>query len=86
MAEFAKNVSGLANEKDSVRAFREGARLCASAARELAKMTQDPAWKDVAITVEAMQDGVYKMSRMKSLTRIEQLQAVNIKSKFMGVD
>ena len=71
----------LMSEKDSVTAFCEGAGKAASAARELARMNSDVEWAHLAETFECMRENVVTLSRMKSMSRTEQLQALNIKSK-----
>jgi len=79
MTELAKNVSSYMGEKESVKAFIEGSKKFSMAARELARMSRDVEWEHVAVTTELMAENVYKLSRMKAMTRTEQLQAVNLK-------
>lgn len=73
--------TGIMTERESIDAFADGTRKCASAAKELAKICEDPEWATVATTFECMRENGITLSRMKSMSRIETLQALNLKSK-----
>lgn len=72
------------SERETMEAFIEGAKKSASAARELAKETQDPHWLNVAGTLESMSDGGQKLANMKSMNRLETLMAASIKANPKG--
>lgn len=76
-----KNIIGEMTERESLDAFIEGSRKCASCAREMAKECEDKGWEDIAAMLEAMGENGVKLSRMKSMTRLETLMAANMKSK-----
>lgn len=67
-------------ERETMEAFREGLRKCASSARELAIETLNPEWANVAETCESMIHGGKKLSDMKAMNRLETAMALNIKS------
>ena len=73
------------SERESLEAFVEGAKKCASAARELASETKNPEWADIAGLLDSMRDGGEKLSRMKSMSRLETLMAANIKMNPSGI-
>lgn len=68
------------NERESIEAFVEGCRRCASAARELVKETLNPEWEIVAQTFDAMGHGGKELANMRSMSRLETLMAANIKT------
>ncbi len=67
-------------ERDSINAFCDGARKAISAARELAKDTDNPDWIIVATTLEAMAQGGKQLFDMKAMSRLETLMAANMKA------
>jgi hypothetical protein len=68
------------SEQDSVNAFIDGAKMAASAARELAKETGAPEWHDNAAFLEQMGVNGKKLSQMKAMTRLENAMAAQLKS------
>lgn len=67
------------SEADSMRVFVDGLKKSMSCARELARACEDPLWLDTANMLEAMLTNGIQLSKMRSMTRIEQLQAANLK-------
>lgn len=67
-------------ERDTIRAFCEGAKKSAAAARELAKELNSAEWMNVALTMDAMEIGGAKLYDMKQMSRFETLMAANMKS------
>ena len=68
------------NERETMEAFCEGLRKCASAGRELAKECKNEEWAIIAVTLESMIDGGRKLADMKAMNRLETLMAANIKA------
>ena len=68
------------SERETLEAFSEGAKKAASAARELAKETQNSAWLDTANVLESICQGGLQLSNMRSMSRLETLMAANIKA------
>ena len=68
------------SEKDSIKAFVDGAKQAASAAREMAKETTTKEWEDTATFMDAMRVNAQKLSNMKAMTRIENALAAQIKT------
>lgn len=68
------------SEKDTIRAFSDGARKACYAARELANELNSAEWLNVAMTLEAMEDGGRKLYDMKQMSRFETLMAANMKA------
>lgn len=75
-----KNIIGTMTERESMEAFVEGAKKCASAARELAVACSDPEWEETAGMLDAMRVNGVKLSQMKSMSRLETLMAANMKT------
>jgi len=67
-------------EKESIAAFRDGAKMAASAAREMAEETQNPDWTKTAEMIDAMGENGYQLARMRAMSRKEQLDALTIKA------
>lgn len=68
------------SEKDSINDFCDGAKICISAAKELASATQNPEWVTIAETLDAMRLGGKQLFDMKAMSRLETLMAASIKS------
>lgn len=67
-------------ERETMEAFIEGCRKCASAARELATECQNPEWDLVATTLDSMCIGGKQLADMKAMNRLETLMAANLKT------
>lgn len=72
--------TGTMSERESLRAFCDGAKKSASAVRELAKELDNSEWIKTAEMLDAMRLTGIKLTEMKSMSRLETLMAANIKS------
>lgn len=79
MAEDRKNIIGTMSERESIEAFIQGAKKCASAARELAKDTEDAEWEERANMLDSIRENGVKLANMRGMSRLETLMAANIK-------
>lgn len=80
MSNERKNIIGTMNDQESIQAFIEGAKKCASAARELARDNDDPEWVERANMLDLIRENGVKLANMKSMSRLETLMAANMKS------
>ncbi len=71
-------------EADSIRFFCDGLNKSVSAAKEMASYAQDPSWLEIGTMLNEMRISGLKLSRMRSMSRIETLQALNLKSNPIG--
>lgn len=72
--------TGVMTEYESIEAFCDGLLKCASAARELARETENPDWIQTSAMLDAMRVNGVKLSKMKSMSRLETMMAANIKA------
>ena len=69
-------------EKESIKSFCEGLRKAASCARELAADTEDAGWKQIAEILDGMRENGFKLSRMRAMSRVDQMKALALKAGF----
>lgn len=66
-------------EYETLEAFVEGAKKSSSAAMELAKECDDPTWREIAGLLQALGINGLKLSKMRSMSRLEKEMAMAIK-------
>lgn len=71
--------TGTMSERESINAFADGAFKAYYAAMELAKVTNDKDWIGIATMLEGMRVNVLKLADMRSISRIENMMAANLK-------
>jgi len=67
-------------ESEGIRAFCNALKKSASAAREMAALLEDASWAETADLLDSMRENGVRLSKMRAMTRIESLQALNLKS------
>lgn len=67
------------SERESLDAFVDGAKKAAYAARELAKELDNADWVSTAEMLEAIRDNGVRLTKMKSMTRLETMMAASMK-------
>lgn len=72
-------MGGEVSEYEALQKLCEGLKKSASCARELAALMNDPSWSDTAQALDVMRENCRKLAQMRSMTKMEVEQALNLK-------
>jgi hypothetical protein len=74
------------SEKESKERFIQGLKKAASYAREIARLTGSPMWKQIAFTVDEIRRNGTKLMSMTAITRFDALKMLDVREQKISAE